>query len=326
MKSSLPIIYILSVVGLSCETTIDVDIPREDSRLVVNAILEADSSVRLHLSSSRFSLDNSPTQAVQSAEVILFEDGQQVAVLEENNAGMNGEQGWYQSSYTTEAGHYYSIRATKSGYQTVEAETFIRPAVDISELEYDYEQLEQVTIIDGVTYTFQEKLLRDISLTIDDPAGEDNYYEVLVFQNSVQYLRDFSGPEPVIYDTINQLFAVYLSSDDPLLAGGDFLEDDGSFYGSSLIFSDETFDGRSYRLRFRVEGSSGYSEDGSQKFMVFLRSLHREQYLYFRSLELQQDTEGNPFAEPVPVYNNIVGGYGIFTGFSHDVEMIDLEE
>lgn len=320
------VISFLALLALSCETTIDVDIPREESRLVVNAILEADSSIRMHLSGSRFSLDNEPVWPVQSAEVILFEDGLQVAVLEENNAGMNGEMGWYQSLYMPKAGHSYSIRATKNGFQPVEAETFIGEPVSISDLDYSYLVLEQVIEIDGIPTTYRQKQLDDISVLIDDPAGEENYYEIIIYQDAVRYLWDYSGTEPVPYDTIRQRYNTYLSSDDPVVAGGEFFDDDGTFYGRSLIFSDETFDGRSYRVRFSYDGSGGFSEDGSLKYLVFLRSLHREQYLYIKSLQLQRDTEGNPFAEPVPVYNNIVGGYGIFTGFSHDVETIELEE
>ncbi|MFP4340863.1 MAG: DUF4249 family protein [Cyclobacteriaceae bacterium] len=49
-------------------------------------------------------------------------------------------------------------------------------------------------------------------------------------------------------------------------------------------------------------------------------------YLCFQSTGLQLDTDGNPFAEPVPVYNNIMGGYGIFAGFSQDFTTILLDE
>jgi hypothetical protein len=320
------IIYVSAALALSCETTINVDIPREDSRLVVNAILAADSSVRLHLSSSRFSLDDTPIQPVKGAEVILFEDGQQVAVLEESQAGMNGEAGWYQSSYLPKAGHSYSLRATKEGFQTVEAETFITKPVSIGDLDYDYLVLDQSIIVDGVPDTFRQKELQEVSLLIEDPAGESNYYEVIMYQESVQYLRDFNGMDPVIYDTIYRLNETYLSSDDPLFTENDLLDSDASYYGNSLIFSDETFDGRSYRLAFRQQGSSGFSEDGSLKYLVFLRSLNREQYLYIQSLQLQRETEGNPFAEPVPVYNNIVGGYGIFSGYSRDTRIIELQD
>jgi len=326
MKKFLPIVYFCSLALLSCETTVDVDIPRNNNRLVVNAILEADSSVRVNLSQSRFSLDNDPIKPIEGAEVTLFEDGQAVAQLEETDAEINGEQGWYISSFTPRAGRRYSIQAAKGGFQTVEAETFIADPVGISDLQYDFLLLDQVVIIDGVPDTFRQKELQNVSFLIDDPAGEDNYYEVIMYQEATQYLREFNGMEPVIYDTVHRLLETYLSSDDPLFTDNDLLDSDGYFYGSSLIFSDETFNGRNYRIEFQYQGSSGFSEDGSLKYMVFLRSLNREQYLYTRSLQLQRETEGNPFAEPVPVFNNVVGGYGIFTGFSQHAETIVLEE
>jgi hypothetical protein len=326
MKKIFPLVYLCAWLVLSCETTVDVDIPRDDDRLVINAILEADSSVRLNLSSSRFSLDNDPIMPVERAEVTLYEDGQAVAVLTEAGAEINGNRGWYESNYKVRAGHRYTIRAAKEGFQSVEAETFIAEPVSISDLDYDYLVLDQVVIIDGVPDTFQQKELQNISLVIDDPSGEDNYYEVIMYQEATQYLRDFSGTEPIVYDSIRRLYETYLSSDDPLVTDEQFFESDASFYGNSLIFSDETFEGKNYRVEFRHQGSSGFSEDGSLKYLVFLKNLNREQYLYIRSLQLQRDTEGNPFAEPVPVYSNVVGGYGIFTGFSHDTSIIELED
>jgi len=37
-------------------------------------------------------------------------------------------------------------------------------------------------------------------------------------------------------------------------------------------------------------------------------------YRYQQSIRLQQENDGNPFAQPVQVFSNVQGGYGLFAG------------
>ncbi|MGB3076314.1 MAG: DUF4249 family protein [Chitinophagales bacterium] len=55
-----------------------------------------------------------------------------------------------------------------------------------------------------------------------------------------------------------------------------------------------------------------YYTDDDGGLMVELTSTDRSTFLYNESLRIQNNTEGNPFAEPAPVFNNIEMGYGIF--------------
>ena len=36
----------------------------------------------------------------------------------------------------------------------------------------------------------------------------------------------------------------------------------------------------------------------------------------FRSIDLQSYNDGSPFSEPVPIFNNIENGYGIFGSYA----------
>jgi hypothetical protein len=47
-----------------------------------------------------------------------------------------------------------------------------------------------------------------------------------------------------------------------------------------------------------------------------ITSCSSQYYRYVNSLELYNESDGNPFAEPVQLYNNISNGYGIFAGAS----------
>ncbi len=318
------VLSILIIITSACETVVEVDIPREAPRLVVNAILEQDSVVRFQLSQSKSSLDSSPLQRISSAEAVLFKDGRQIAHFREEALGQ------YTADHQVEAGSEYSIRVSREGYEPVEAETFIRNPVNISSVRYDTLVTER-----SVYFREQDSMVintsvnpSEIRLTINDPAGEKNYYEITVLEDATIFSRSYDDEgNPIIEDTVTYRFPAYLSSEDPVFgSSGEIFDDVSSVGGETLLFSDDIFDGREYTVNFNYEFPLSYSDENTNIYYVILRTLQREQYLYFRSVRLQSETEGNPFAEPVPVFNNIVGGYGIFTGFSRDQVIIELEE
>ena len=66
------------------------------------------------------------------------------------------------------------------------------------------------------------------------------------------------------------------------------------------------------------EGSEG-------RLYVILSTVSEGQYRYTRSVDLQYENDGNPFAEPVQVYTNVENGFGIMAGSSASQVVVDLE-
>jgi hypothetical protein len=66
--------------------------------------------------------------------------------------------------------------------------------------------------------------------------------------------------------------------------------------------------------------------DNTELTRVFieLRYITDDDYKYHSSLTRQLIVRQDPFAEPVTIYNNIVGGYGNFSGFSPNITSSDL--
>ena len=52
---------------------------------------------------------------------------------------------------------------------------------------------------------------------------------------------------------------------------------------------------------------------------VYLISASEDYFRYKRTYSLQEESSGDPFAQPVNVYNNIENGFGIVAGYSEDV-------
>ena len=56
-------------------------------------------------------------------------------------------------------------------------------------------------------------------------------------------------------------------------------------------------------------------QDGAG-LIVTVRTVSKDYYLYKTTGDLQDETSGSPFAQPVNAYQNVVNGFGIFAGYS----------
>ncbi len=329
------IIYLfwLVLLGFSaCETIVDVDIPKEDSRLEVNSFKGIDAPVSAEESQSKFVHSNEPLREVFDAEVVLLEDGQIVATLEEfpiNSDIITTPSGPYATDFVPSAGREYTLRVSKSGFDPVEATTLIAPPTPIANLRYDtipavFEEFDST----GNVTLVERPSLNQVWLGIDDPGGEENFYEVLVqrYRTSFSFKEDDDG-NFIITDTFRILAPVPLVSNDPIVDdNNDFFEgEEEAFTSGAFMFSDEIFNGQLYTFNFRLDQFFGFVPEEESEYFITLRTLSEAQYRYILSVDLQRENQDNPFAEPVPVFNNVEGGYGIFAGYSADIDTVVIE-
>ena len=318
--------FIISAILLTAcdafDTIVDVEIPKEPPRLVANAFLQADSAVVLELTQSQSILSNATLREIAGATATLLEDGQQVAMLEGADTP-----GLYYSIFTPSVGKNYTLQVSKAGFESIEATTFIHPPVAIQEIEVDTTLLINSYMSEDSIITERNIVVNEARVTFNDPANESNYYELLAYRYVSQFIGDYDDQgNYIVTDTLRYLEQLYLSSDDPAVAEGesDVLEGDSDFYGAVLSFSDDFFNGKPYTLRFKLDAYY-YEYQADPQLYIMLRSINEGQYRYFRSVDLQYENEGNPFAEPVQVYSNVSNGYGIVSGSSADQVVIDLE-
>ncbi len=178
----------------------------------------------------------------------------------------------------------YRIEVESSVYGKASAEQVMPKLVSFKDLEYNE---------DGAIDSYGERV-DEIVFNIEDPSDEENFYSIDVY-SFFKYLGD---------DNL-QIQHIYASSLDPLLEYG------GGNGG--LILSDDSFNGKDYRISLNLEKYFLQLED-KDEFVLYieLKNISRSNYLYKRSLEAYWNAYGNPFAEPVVVHNNIKNGYGIF--------------
>lgn len=272
------IAVVLLIVLARCETVVEVDVPFEAPTMTLNSVLNPDSAFHVRLTLNRHILDDGLFQPVLGATVQVYEDEQLVTTL-------TGENGNYRSLYRPISGKNYRVEATSPEYGKVSSWCFIPTPIALENV------IVTERMIDGDVRTY-------LQLQFDDPSGETNYYELVVYGTREYY----DPPRNLVFTNTGQLTLEHVSG---------LTAFDEGLVTSALRFSDEHFDGKKMNLVVR---SFGALESWSE-LRIVLRSVSDEYYKYQSTLALQRSTADNPFAQPVNVFSNIQGGFGIFTGY-----------
>lgn len=306
------------LVTVACESTVEVEFPRETPKLVLNALLEADSAVIVELSQSKSVLSDGELTVVKEAQVVLLENNRPVATLTEAQSGIWGT---YATDFTLSAEAIYTVEASKEGFEPVTATTSIPAAVPIETLGYDKEVVrEGDPRFDTKDNAPDPQLVvNNLRLSFNDPAEEANYYEIQVYEDHTSYYRKEDSTSPTqVWE------AALITSSDPVVVNNDVLQGDTHYTGSSLIFSDEIFNGQRYTVAFDTDRDFDTFRR-TDRYRVLFRHISEEQFRYWQSAKQQYRAEDDPFAEPVLIFNNVVGGYGIVGGANTQSELITTE-
>lgn len=283
---SLIIIISVAVLAMSCEKIIDIDIPDNEKKIVVNSVFCPDSLIWVNVSKSLNILDDQNVKFIENAKVQLFEDGEAV----EDLLYFGG--GFYRSmSFRPVHGKTYQVLVSSEGLTSVNAENEVPTPVHFIS-------------IDTSSSRFNDMDVVECKMRINDPANEANYY-LLSVRRLFRYM-DYDST--FISEIISPL---WLESNDPVV-------EEWIDYGSGLLFSDDMIDGKNYDFSFMLYmWDLADSETDSAKVYFNLFSISKDYYLYAKSYQMNRISAGNPFAEPVQVYSNVNNGIGVFAGYSN---------
>ena len=293
MKNLLPLLLIFSALTLSnCTKEIEFDEQDIAPRIVVNSLFTNDSIWSAHISRSVGVLETTSYTTIDNASVNIFDDNANlVTTLTHQGDGL----------YTSPTGvspqpnQSYTIEASASGYESVNATNSIPSAVPIYQL-------------DTVTSTNSDgETILEATITFQDPPNISNYYMLEVYVTGT-WINEWEQ------DTIEIREPLQISCDDINVETVNRFNF-GGFENTYLylMLKDQNFDGENYSLTFSV---INYAELKDLDLFGEIRLVNtsEEYFNYLKSFNMYQQTINNPFATPVQVYSNINNGMGIFAG------------
>lgn len=316
------ILFILMIVSiLACDKTLDFDDEGLANKLVFNGIIQTGDRFNSNLSRSasilsetRFGSQSMPADGT----IQLFEN----ETLLSTTYSPFGQ--FSLTDIKPKAGANYRI-VVNTENETIEAQTTIPEKVNVL-------SLDTTSIKDKNNY---KHLI--YKLKLKDQSGDDYYRILMTTENLTLQINSV--------DTVPRKYYLQKSensiiSDDPVFKslynnfGGETL--DMGPENSYHIFPDDYFKGKEYSMQFGTYGinfGSDYSYSNPNnpaiyqskkniytRNVVHIQKLSKELYTYLKYLKLYEFYHDDPFAEPVPVYSNIVNGVGIFAGVNDEAQ------
>jgi hypothetical protein len=290
------------IIFFGCEKELDIKVPFKGQKLVINSFNNPDSVWSLNLSLTRHVLDtNDFFQTPRNAVVTIHNPvtNEILDVLNTNEPFGNS----YRGNLKPEPEKEYLIRVVSQDYGTAEATGFIPPSVPIDKIEIDSSMLH-------VDYKVK------VSVFFHDPPSKKNFYRLNISGRA--YGLDFHWENgSYITDTIWQDFynpILFEPTDNKILESdiNNILE---------LMFSDTFFEGSTHALIIYISEYDFLNfRNARYPIRIVLASLTEPYFQYVSTLNLQQETSGDPFAQPVQVYSNFQNGFGIFAGYNQSVK------
>ncbi|MFO7658424.1 MAG: DUF4249 domain-containing protein [Bacteroidales bacterium] len=292
--------------AMGCERIIDYPIPADDLKVVINSIINTDSIIMVNVSKSIGILNPGKSPHIQNATINLYENNTHAGLMSYKGNGFYSLDGFIPKSSAE-----YRVVLKNQDESEVEATCIIPEPVPVISVDTVLRLQDQDSYYKSYTY--------DIILTVQDPPGISNYYELNLFQKVIYGYMDtaynvipraFYTDDPVLeyYRMGNNLFSLSLN-----------LETD-MYNANAAYFSDKLLDGTKFTLKFSLEH---WNMTGM--YYICLRSLTKDYYSYIASLAAYSQADGNPFSERVQVHTNIVNGLGIFGGYSTSKDSVFIK-
>ncbi|OFY47548.1 MAG: hypothetical protein A2X22_06040 [Bacteroidetes bacterium GWF2_49_14] len=281
---------------ISCELILDVEVPDADRKIVVNGLISPDQSVVVHLSKSLNVLEDDLFIPLIDADVQLLRNNDVLGKLVADSGGY-----YHLPEFMPLEGATYKLSVDYPGMTSVSAEAFIPSLVPIS-------SWDTATIADE----WGSEVL-NLNIRFDDPDSEANLYGLAVSMTFREF--DYMTMKPT-GKWITQPAFVYAGNDQ-------FLQDESHYFGGKIYFDDKIFNGQTKTMKVSLYEYQWTLSD-TIKVDIQLEQVDKPFYKYVVSNEAYQAAHNNPFAEPVQVFTNIIGGFGIFSGYSFSSQRLLL--
>ena len=291
----IPIIVLVALLALtSCEKTVEIDEPA-DRQLVLNAVPSAGHRAFVYFAHTRFFLDSSNYQPVDGANVILTVNGNLMTPDSSSRCR-------YFFPHTLQEGDSLTIDITALGGHGIHARTYVPY----------YPAINGMAAANYASPSFNFHVL---SFRLDDHAGNDEYYSVVVQERDSGMRYNEWGDSLELVDTVHS--AMFLVPENPEVTSSDvcpYIPLGGYLY-SRLMFMDKHIDGQQYPMQLYIMQTIDTNERPPFKheYTVTVESVTPARWNYTLSAS-SQNSMFSYFAEQGQAYGNVDGALGVFAG------------
>jgi len=271
-------------------------------KIIANCVVEDGTPFIFIISKSLSALDNAQLKPLKSAVVELSDSKGNKETIKYSAIDEA-----YISTEVAQAGQFYTIKITAPGLKTVTSQMTLPANLKTNA---GAVSIKGKTTEDFGSYRYISCQSAGFSVSItDEPAEKNNY----IFEIEAIYASGNAGDPywnwSCLYPTIERV--------NPY-------DNFSSNFKLRFYLRDDLFNGQKIDLNFSADGRiSGFGsglylgnqDDSIVGFNVIVRNVPDDLYLHWNSVDKAQESEGNPFEEPVQIYTNILGGYGIFSGY-----------
>ncbi len=291
------IICFLIAAVFSCRKEIPFNAEITTPKLVVNSLFASDSTWAVHVSRSLSVIDQGSLDNIENATVVISDaSGAVVETLTYDGYGN------YVGTQSPQVGQLYRVDVAAPNYVPVYGSDVVPNAVNVQSL-------------DTMSNTVGEEDLLTVQIVFKDPPGVRNYYRFAVEMGYWEIFEDFSGG----IDSTYYEEQMWILLNDPSFEGSG-----NNSWRDSGIMTDLLFDGQTKTVDLPVSNWFYEFQDIRIEFVdVYFSNVSESSHYYNRSFQLYQETQGNPFAQPVQVFSNITNGFGIFGGTYTEIHRVN---
>ncbi len=292
MKRTYYTLSILLLIGIfySCEdafTTVkEIKFPEHKKKLAVFSKL-SDSTCKIFISHSK-SIDDYSDYKKVTANVILQKNGKEFLnfVYPDDLISGNIIIPTVSLPQSINTGDNYTLEVVSEEFGTAKASQTVPQLPVLKDISYEEKY-----------YIEQYDTLNKLEFDIVDPANQENYY--------------YFSIKPTYYKKLKYHFDLFIETEDPIVKESYWESTNG------LIVSDKTFDGNSKKISLKIHYNNYPNPDVEpttlDTILLNIKGITKDYYNFLISKTQFDNSNDNPFAEPVNIYNNIENGYGLFS-------------
>lgn len=287
----------------SCRKVIEIELPSKDGKIVINSFFSSRDSLVINISKSLHILDNIESKLLNDAEVIIYENN----IFKEKLTNINNGN-YIARTFIPSNDKLYKVIVKYNNLNPANSENIIPNPIKIISVDTS---TVYVTNNNGMNQGGGNSYPQyQLKIRFKDTENFKNYYSIRLYVKSQNYY--YKNTSDIKYFDYMPL---YFSSNDLVIESWQS--------GEAALFSDDFINGKEYNLLINIDKYN--FPNTNNEVIVEINSLSKDYFFYSKSYNLYQSVKGDPFSEPVQVYNNIENGFGIFAGYSSDTLGLNLK-